>query len=238
MTPLREGLLVFGVATALNALCFQIGRVVPLVGNNLPALVAVTFLYLPVWIAWREGNDLSRFGVRFRPLRRQLAFALLVPAVVFPLFLVGFVLFHQALCGHAVGPTGATGPCAGFRGWSGLAHLRGPDGLAAAIFTQVVVVAIPEELFFRGYLLARLEQAFPPRLRVLGGGLGAALALQALLFALGHVLVDGNLARLAVFFPGLLFGWTRSATGSILPGVAIHAAANLYIETLQRTLFG
>jgi membrane protease YdiL (CAAX protease family) len=51
------------------------------------------------------------------------------------------------------------------------------------------------------------------------------------------VLVDFDARRLAVFFPGLLFGWMRSATGSILPGVLCHASSNLYIEALHRTFF-
>ena len=32
---------------------------------------------------------------------------------------------------------------------------------------------------------------------------------------------------LSVFFPGLLFGWMRSATGSILAGTICHALSNL-----------
>jgi membrane protease YdiL (CAAX protease family) len=55
------------------------------------------------------------------------------------------------------------------------------------------------------------------------------------LFALGHVLVDFDPRRLATFFPGLLFGWMRSATGNIAAGTFVHAGANLYMDFLQRT---
>ena len=78
------------------------------------------------------------------------------------------------------------------------------------------MVALPEELFFRGFLLGLLEQRFPPKRRILGGGVGLALVISAATFALIHLPKDGDPRALATFFPGLLFGWMRSATGSIL----------------------
>jgi membrane protease YdiL (CAAX protease family) len=237
----RECLIMFALATAVVALLWQLAGRVPLVRDYLPALVAVVFLYLPAWLAWRRGQELTQYGLTYRPLGRLLAFGVGGPLVVFPFFLVGFVLFYGSICAPGAGVWRALAPpglCHRFLGWDGLHHLRLPAGVWESTFAQLVVIALPEELFFRGYLLARLEQAFPPARRVLGGGLGSALVLSALLFALGHVLVDFDVRRLAVFFPGLLFGWMRSATGSILPGVLCHASANLYIDALHRTFFG
>ena len=88
---------------------------------------------------------------------------------------------------------------------------------------QLVVVALPEELFFRGCLHRLLEERFPPTRRWLGGGLGVALLLSSLAFALVHLPKNGDPRALATFFPGLLFGWMRSATGSIMPSVLVHA---------------
>ena len=68
--------------------------------------------------------------------------------------------------------------------------------------------------------------------------MGRALVVSAALFAVGHVLVDGNPIRLAVFFPGLVFGWMRARTGSILPGLLFHAMCNLCSEVLHRSFFG
>ncbi len=236
--PLAEALVVFGAATLLAASLFQVARFVPFVGANLQAFVAAVFIYLPVLVARRRNVDLSAFGFTFRPAGRALAFGVVGPLLVFPLFLVGFVLFYQVVCTTPeLAFLAPAGWCRRFAGWAGLGHPRAPADLLGGAFTQVIVVALPEELFFRGYLLARLEQAFPPRRRLLGGGVGRALVLAALLFALGHVLVDFDLRRLATFFPGLLFGWMRSATGSIAAGVIAHASANLYIDALQRTFF-
>ena len=239
--PLVEAVLAFAAATAIVALLWRLAGVVPFVARNLHALVAVVFLYLPVAVIWRRGEDLRSYGFTLRPARRSLAFGLGVPALVFPLFLVGFVLFYRIVCApgqaEALARVAPPGLCRRFAGWAGLGHWRAPLDFWSSAFSQLVVVALPEELFFRGYLLARLEAAFPPGRRVLGGGVGAALVLSALLFALGHVLVDLDPRRMAVFFPGLLFGWMRSATGSIAAGTLTHAASNLYIDVLHRTFF-
>jgi membrane protease YdiL (CAAX protease family) len=236
--PAREAVLAFAGATAGAAALYQVGRAVPFIGDNLQAFIAAIFIYVPVWLLRRRDRDIADYGFTVRPLARSLALALATMAVLFPLFLAGFVLFYQTVCASdALGVLAPPGFCPRFRGWSALAAPRPPAELLTSAIAQIVVVALPEELFFRGFLLGRLEEATPPRRRLLGGGLGRALLLSALLFALGHVLVDGNPRRLAVFFPGLVFGWLRSATGSILAGTIVHAASNLYIEALQRTFF-
>lgn len=235
---LVEALTAFSVATAVAAILFQIARVVPFVAQNLAAFVATVFIYLPVWSARRYGLDLGSYGFTTVPRRRTLAFALVGPAAIFPLFLVAFVLFYQMVCATPAGSFGALAPagwCARFIGWSGLLHPHAPGDFLWAALSQVIVVALPEELFFRGYLLSLLEAALPPRRRILGGGIGLALVLSAGLFAVSHLVVGFDPRRLATFFPGLLFGWMRSATGNIAAGTFVHAACNLYIEALHRT---
>ena len=39
-------------------------------------------------------------------------------------------------------------------------------------------------------------------------------------------------ARLAVFFPGLLFGWIRAWRGGMGAAMAVHAASNIWSEIL------
>jgi membrane protease YdiL (CAAX protease family) len=41
-------------------------------------------------------------------------------------------------------------------------------------------------------------------------------------------------ARLAVFFPALLFGWLRARTGGIGASVCFHAICNVYSQLLGR----
>jgi hypothetical protein len=103
---------------------------------------------------------------------------------------------------------------------------------ASAIFGQIFVIALPEEAFYRGYLQSRLDEAWGTRLDCLGARVGPALLASAAIFAVGHVATVHALARLAVFFPALLFGWLRARTGGIGASVFFHAFCNLYSEAL------
>ncbi|MFI5301533.1 MAG: type II CAAX prenyl endopeptidase Rce1 family protein, partial [Polyangiales bacterium] len=49
-----------------------------------------------------------------------------------------------------------------------------------------------------------------------------------------HLATVHDPARLAVFFPSLLFGWMRARTGGIGAGIAFHAACNLLSDGLAR----
>lgn len=102
------------------------------------------------------------------------------------------------------------------------------------VFGQLLLVALPEEAFYRGFLQTRLDDAWAPRFRVLGATLGPGLLVTSLIFALGHFLTIPSPARLAVFFPSLVFGWLRARTGGVGAGIAFHALCNIFSETLGR----
>jgi len=106
--------------------------------------------------------------------------------------------------------------------------------LAERVLGQVVLVALPEEAFYRGYLQSRLADAFPMRRRLFGAPVGVAIVLTSALFAVGHLATIPAAARLAVFFPSLLFGWLRSRTNGIGAGLAYHASCNIFSELLFR----
>jgi uncharacterized protein len=57
--------------------------------------------------------------------------------------------------------------------------------------------------------------------------------LSALGFALIHLPRDSDPRALATFFPGLVFGWMRSSTRSILAGTVTHGASNILIRLLE-----
>ena len=97
--------------------------------------------------------------------------------------------------------------------------LPSPWLLGTVFIHQCLIVALPEELFFRGYIQGTLDHASPRRPRV-------SLVLAALLFALAHGVADGDPTRLITFAPGLLFGYLRFLTGRIWTPVIIHALAN------------
>lgn len=109
--------------------------------------------------------------------------------------------------------------------------------LAALLLIQFAAVALPEELFFRGYVLGRLRQRWPAGTRVFGTAFGPAHVTSAALFALIHLVTVPAPFRLAVFFPGLLFGWVAERTGSSVAAAVLHALCNVTLQVLQR-LYG
>jgi membrane protease YdiL (CAAX protease family) len=125
----------------------------------------------------------------------------------------------------------------GFRVWYAPTSGIDPIGLLPSIdlvLGQLLVIALPEEAFFRGYLQSRLDRALPPTWSVAGARIGPSLFLTSAIFAIGHLLTLPNPARLAVFFPSLLFGWLRARTGGIGAGFVFHALCNLLSAALQR----
>lgn len=94
-----------------------------------------------------------------------------------------------------------------------------------------------EEIFFRGYIQSRLNQAFGRSFRFLGAEFGWGLFVSAALFGFIHVLntVDYFGGRyefawwwwLPNFASGLFFGLLRERTGSILAGAVIHGLTDV-----------
>lgn len=227
-------MIAWGVVAALVAGLVQIDITLPAIGHLGSALVAVLFLYVPVLVAWRRKEDLDHYGFHAAPVLRGLAFAGAAIAVIFPLFALCYFAFYEIACHSSV--LSHLVPRNMCTHYGGLAGLHAPEltwKLAEFCAVQLVVVALPEELFFRGFLLGLLEQQFPPKRRLLGGGIGLALVLSSLAFALIHLPKDGDPRALATFFPGLLFGWMRSATGSILGSTITHAGSNILIRFLD-----
>lgn len=240
----RDAAIAWLVVAGLVAGLVRIDITLPAIGHLGSALVAVLFLYAPVYVAWRRHEDLDDYGFRTAPLGRGLATFAIATAIIFPVFVVGYFAFYELAC---TSPTLAhlvpRGMCARYGGLAAL-HWPPTSWLAPApdlvqplslewCAVQLVVVALPEELFFRGFLLRLLEQRFPPKRRLLGGGVGLALVLSALAFALIHFPKAADPRALATFAPGLLFGWMRSATGSILASTMTHASANILIHALE-----
>jgi CAAX protease family protein len=240
----RDAALAFAVALVLVTGLVRINITLPWVGHLGSALVSVLFLYVPLYLAARRDEDLRDYGFRYEPVGRGLLIAGVAIAVIVPLFALGFFAFYEIACHSEVLSHLAPHQMCGHYG--GLASLHMPR---LAVFestppvpstlsaewcvVQWLVVGLPEELFFRGFLLQKLEERFPPRRRLWGGGVGKALVLSALAFALIHLPKEGDPRALATFFPGLLFGWMRSATGSILASTITHGCSNILARTLE-----
>jgi len=97
---------------------------------------------------------------------------------------------------------------------------------------QLIIIALPEEAFYRGYMQSRLDQVFLGRVRVLGAELGLGVLITSVIFALGHLATIRDATRLAVFFPSLLFGFLRARSKGVGAGVLFHALCNVFSELL------
>ncbi len=222
-------LVTWGVTHVPSSMMREYGHVV----------LAASFLYAALTMARREPAGARRFGIDLSgmleasddeqpgisgllatlrtalpELVREFFVALGFALLIFPIFALGFRLFH-----------GVTQPFT----------FQPPREPLDFVLGQLLVVALPEEALFRGYVQTRLTDAFPRRVRLLGAAVSpVALVLQSVLFALLHFVVAFDPSRLAVFFPGLAFGYLRALRGGIGAAIWFHAMSNLLSELLTR----
>lgn len=177
----------------------------------------------------RDSSHVQRYGLALgglfdtdalsparvaRAAARAVAWAFGTALVVLPPFWLGWIAFYR--------PESAFSPAA-FT--SVLADAPG----------QWLVIALPEECFYRGYLQSALDDAWPRRVRVLGAEVGPSLVVTSALFAAGHLATEFSVNRLAVFFPALLFGWLRERTRGVGASITLHATCNLFASYLARS---
>lgn len=144
----------------------------------------------------------------------------LLIAVTFPPFAIGHHVWQLLLAQHA------------HRHASYAFHL--PNNMAELLLINLLLVALPEELFYRGFVQTRLVAAWPPWFKRYGVPVGWAIVVSCGLFAFGHYAGEwGNPARLGPFFPALVFAAMRARSGSIMGAVLYHGLSNVFSETLR-----
>jgi membrane protease YdiL (CAAX protease family) len=125
---------------------------------------------------------------------------------------------------------------------AGEAHIRVPVNywwVATMFIVQLLLVALPEEFFYRGYLQERLSEGMGRR-RIFQLGpiyLTWPIIITSLLFAIGHVIIGWQAQRLLVFFPSLLFGFLRDRTDGITAPILYHAACNMMVQLASAFYF-
>ncbi|HEX3777355.1 MAG TPA: MrtC family glutamic-type intramembrane protease [Polyangiaceae bacterium] len=203
---------------------------------RLPDSVSATavgfgFLAATYWLVLRSDDSerIARYGLSFagvfdpeplsierilRDSASAVGWALAVAAIALPPFWVGFVWWWQIKVPF---------------------HPARASSLGNDFLGQLLVIALPEEAFYRGYLQTALDEVWKPRLRVLGAEIGPGLLLSSALFAAGHLCTEWNAARLAVFFPSLVFGWLRARSRGVGAGIVFHALCNLFASYLGQS---
>jgi membrane protease YdiL (CAAX protease family) len=99
---------------------------------------------------------------------------------------------------------------------------------------QALVIGLPEEAFYRGYLMTALDDAWGTPWTLARAKLGWGWIVSSALFAIGHYLTEPDVQRLAVFFPALVFGWLRARTQGVGAPALFHTLCNVFASTLTR----
>ncbi|HEX7623627.1 MAG TPA: MXAN_2755 family glutamic-type intramembrane protease [Anaeromyxobacteraceae bacterium] len=241
----RELVATWALALALLAAAKGLAQVEPtgLLAGNLAGVAAFLFIVLPERRIHAEGERWAEFGLpwwgwrsaaTWRAWARGLGFAAATCAVVFPLFFAGFWAYGLLL--PSLPPWLATHLAPYALPLS--PRFRLPHRFPLFALVQLLVVALPEELFYRGWMQTTWAATRPGRqVRVLGANLGAGFLATQALFAVGHLVVL-QAWRLGTFFPGLIFGWLRERTGGLAAPVLFHALSNLFIAVLEASFYG
>jgi len=157
-------------------------------------LAAALFLYVPLF-HYRRGPVPS--WIKAGDLRRS---AIVLLALLLGGAAIYFVYASLPLPPGAAAPRAAPLPPAG-----------------QFLVRQALFAAIPEEVFFRGYLYDAFDESgWEP------------VILTSALFAAGHLAIHASPYRAMTFFPALLFGWGRKKSGNVYVPVLLHLAFNSF----------
>jgi membrane protease YdiL (CAAX protease family) len=177
---------------------------------------SLALIYLPVAILMRLRKDLDRYGLHLRDLKEAFALFAIVSIVTLIPFWGANHLWETLFLHHHF-------------------HLRWPPDFGSLAAGEVLAVGLPEEVFYRGYLQTRLDEAMPARRRILGADVGWALPIASVIFVAGHLVVRPALWELSIFFPSLVFGWMRIRSRGVVAPILYHALCNLGMLVLQRS---
>jgi membrane protease YdiL (CAAX protease family) len=185
-------------------------RAVPGAAGVLATIAVAVQLYVPLLRARRGDVDYETLGLRLDRWRVDLAALVIAIVLVTPPYFFGFGWWVP---------------------WADTFEWKLPPDFAQRFFLETLVVAFAEELFFRGYLQDRWTRGDPRGWRVAGVAWRPIVAVSAV-FALIHFVGEYNPARLAPFFPSLLFGLLRAKTGSIVAATGFHAYCNALADVM------
>lgn len=183
----------------------------PFLNKYQSLIFALLFIYVPFAILHRQGRSLDFLDSTLQAYLKSISVFLIAAIIVFPLFFIG-AHFWEKIVYSANNPGFAMIP----HFWKFLAN-------------QFVMVALPEELFFRGYMQSTLNKVFPNKWKLFGANLGWAWIITALIFAVAHSFIVLRWWHFAIFFPALLFGYLREKTGTITAPILFHATSNIAI---------
>ncbi len=219
----RRGLVIELAAVTLSVLVvihlLYVARAVPFIGAHLSYFVAYILIGVPIAVLWIRRRPLDYFGFGVRELLRSVGVFLVASLIVFPLFLLLAHLWMKIV-------------------WSaGEFHVASLPDFWNLLVVQLIVVALPEEFYFRGYFQSAMNSLFAKRWKIFGVRLGWSWLLTALIFAFAHTLITFKWWHFSIFFPALVFGYLRERTGNVIAPTLFHATSNIFMDWFTRCYY-
>lgn len=183
---------------------------VPFIADNLALITATLLLYTPLWIHFKKREKNHYFDTSFRDYQKSFFWFALVTLALFPLVLIANHFFQSFM---------------------GLSYQPATFGrIFERTAFEILVIALPEEFFFRGYMQKRLNEIWPKKWKLMGVSFGLALPVVSFIFAISHSLIQFQWWHIFIFFPSLVFGWLYEKRGTITAPLLFHAACNIFAQ--------
>ena len=176
-------------------------------------VIAIILIPLVLLYIYVDGSlDRIKEMLKFGSVKRTLILILAIPIVVTIINFVLTVIYGIAWIGIFGEPSTNTD--------LGTDWESSSIDIAFFFLSFAIVTPIAEELLFRGYILDSIKRMHGDWPAIIG---------SALLFALVHVNLFG---MVPIIMAGVIYGWLRIKTGSLLPSIACHMMWNLMALSL------
>ena len=176
-------------------------------------VIAIILIPLVLLYIYVDGSlDRIKEMLKFGSLKRVLILILAIPIVVTIINFVLTVIYGIAWIGIFGEPSTNTD--------LGTDWESSSIDIAFLFLSVAIVTPIAEELLFRGYILDSIKRMHGDWPAIIG---------SALLFALVHFNLFG---MVPIIMAGVIYGWLRIKTGSLLPSIACHMMWNLMALSL------
>jgi len=182
------------------------------IGSHISYFVAYILIGAPILVLWIRHRQLDFFTFGLKDFLRSLWIFFLTSVIIFPPFFLLAHLWQRYVWGAG-----------GF-------HLVGYPDLVSAAIVQILVIALPEEFYFRGYFQSAMDTIFKKRWGIFGARMGWGWLVTAIIFAFAHTFITYKWWHFSIFFPALVFGWLRERTGLVIAPTLFHASSNLLMS--------
>lgn len=212
---LYEVIFAYLVVTGITLLLTTISLFVNSISNLTSPITILLFLLVPYLIKRRRVNPSFDLGMKEDNIIKDILFGILVSIIIFPPFWLATIIYWHFMFSVQFA----------FK-------LKLPSSLCGELLENLLLVALPEELFYRGYMQTRFKDYFILKRVSKRASIILAIIITSFLFSISHLVTIPNPVRLSVFFPSLVFGALREIRNSIYPSVVFHGLSNVFMDIL------